>query len=446
MKGLKSSNLARYLSYIIGAIFILLPFHALLTTWAGFNLGEIDLFRIWKEILIVPVGLAALYIALKDPKLKLWLKSSRLVLLILTYILLHLSLGFLALSKHKVNPEALIYSLLINLRFLIFFLVCLVAAAKSSWLKNNWPKLVLWPAVVVIVFGLLQQFVLQPNFLSHFGYGHKTIPAYHTVDQKSDYLRIQSTLRGPNPLGAYILFIITVLIGLFASAKKRFWQNWVLIILSTVVLFYSYSRSAWLGLGLSIIILGYLLSKKPKIKLIIIETIVGALIIIGSAAVLWNNSSVISTTLFHTDQTSKSPDSSNEVRSEALTSGLKSVIKQPLGAGPGTAGPASFRNSKSPRLSENYYLQVAQEVGLVGLAIFVSINVIVAIELWRSRKQTLSLILFASFVGLIIVNMLSHAWADDTLSLLWWGLAGIALSSVILKQKANVETSKKAKA
>jgi hypothetical protein len=28
--------------------------------------------------------------------------------------------------------------------------------------------------------------------------------------------------------------------------------------------------------------------------------------------------------------------------------------------------------------------------------------------------------------------MLSHAWADDTISLLWWGLAGVAVARLIL--------------
>jgi len=36
--------------------------------------------------------------------------------------------------------------------------------------------------------------------------------------------------------------------------------------------------------------------------------------------------------------------------------------------------------------------------------------------------------LLASLIGLIFVNLVSHAWADDTLAYVWWGLAGIALS------------------
>jgi hypothetical protein len=37
--------------------------------------------------------------------------------------------------------------------------------------------------------------------------------------------------------------------------------------------------------------------------------------------------------------------------------------------------------------------------------------------------------LLASLIGISFVNLLSHAWADDTLAYLWWGLAGIAIGT-----------------
>ena len=64
----------------------------------------------------------------------------------------------------------------------------------------------------------------------------------------------------------------------------------------------------------------------------------------------------------------------------------------------------------------------------MGLAVFILINVGVGYLLWLNRSDQLALALFASFIGLILVNLLSHAWADDTLAYVWWGLAGIALA------------------
>ena len=105
------------------------------------------------------------------------------------------------------------------------------------------------------------------------------------------------------------------------------------------------------------------------------------------------------------------------------------MLREPLGQGPGTAGPASFRNDNPARISENYFIQIGQEVGILGLLLFVAINIGIARELWVRRDQLLSLVLLTSLAGLTLVNLISHAWADDTLGLIFWGLAGIAIAS-----------------
>ena len=69
------------------------------------------------------------------------------------------------------------------------------------------------------------------------------------------------------------------------------------------------------------------------------------------------------------------------------------------------------------------------------MVLFVAICVLVGRELWRHRSEQLAKILLASLVGITFVNLLSHAWTDDTLSYLWWGLAGICLAPRLVKDK-----------
>jgi O-antigen ligase len=152
--------------------------------------------------------------------------------------------------------------------------------------------------------------------------------------------------------------------------------------------------------------------------------------------------------VFHSSEHSPSTVSSNAGRAYALQQGVNDALHHPLGRGPGTAGPASFRNDgELPRIAENYYLQLTQEVGLIGLALFIFLNVAVAQELLRRRQDLLSVVLLASLIGLSVVNMFSHAWADDTLGMLWWGLAGIAISTtppaILNKERKTRGTSKK---
>jgi hypothetical protein len=57
------------------------------------------------------------------------------------------------------------------------------------------------------------------------------------------------------------------------------------------------------------------------------------------------------------------------------------------------------------------------------------------------RFDYLALGLLAALLGITFVNLLSQAWTDNTLSYLWWGLAGIALSPVLASAKGKTGAS-----
>lgn len=426
---------ARIASYIVGGLLVLLPFHALLTTWLGGNTGHLDLVRIWKEIVIFGLIFPAAGLAYRSKQLRRTLSRAWPVRLIGIYVLIHLLVGGLALSAHRVSKIALVYALIVNLRFLIFFLICLVLASYSDFLKRNYRKILLWPAAVVIVFGLAQRFILPYDFLKHFGYRPDTIPAYQSVDSNLSYRRIQSTLRGANPLGAYLVLVIPA----FLSAYRRKIANLIAVLAGLVVLFFSYSRSAWLGLLVTLgIIFGLKLPlNKARIKYLIV-ILVTAVLAAAASFYLARSNQTAQDTLLHTSSASHSPVSSNQARLNSMKEAAREVIREPWGEGPGTAGPASFRNyGHPPRIAENYYLQLAQEVGVISAVIFLVINLLIAWELYQKRRFDLARLLLASLIGISLINLVSHAWTDDTLSLLWWGLAGVALAPGILLTRSG---------
>ncbi len=420
------SKLALRLSYVIAAILVLLPFHVLLTTWIGSNIGHLDLIRIWKEIITLLLLPFVAWLIFNDFSLRKWFLRSWIVRLFGLYIILHFGLGAWALTHHQLNGSAFIYSLIINLRFVGFFLLTAVLASRTPYLVKNWKNLILWPATAVIIFGIIQVVALPQDFLRHFGYSPQTIPAYQTVDANVDYQRIQSTLRGANPLGAYLILIIPAL--LYIARRNRIFLAGTLLG-ATFVLFYTYSRSAWLGLILTLAALVALSGKIKFKKKITVTAVLLVLIIIAGLMQLTRSNQTAQDTLLHTSTSSTSLVTSNEARIAAIKAGARDVVHQPLGRGPGTAGPASFRNESQPaRISENYFLQIGQEVGVIGMALIVAIIAIVAWQLWQRRDEQLARILLVSFVGLTFVNLISHAWTDDTLAYLWWGLAGVALA------------------
>lgn len=436
-----SDKLADYLAWVILAILALLPFHAFFTTWLGANFGYLDLFRTWKELLTALLSAGAVVLLLRHKDLRKQFTNSFVAKLIIVYIGFTLLRALYGYVSGNVNLEATLYALLNDLRYFVFFVITWLVAKRSGLLLRYWQQAVVSPAVIVVVFGLLQQFVLDKNFLTHFGYGQATIPAYQAVDLKPEYARAQSTLRGPNPLGAYLSFIIVLLGGIWLKAKQQRVIYGLLIAMSFVLIFFTYSRSAWIGTVAGLTVLIILLINNQRVRKVMLLSIAVTLLITSMLVIALRNNNIVQNTFFHTDETSTSGDSSNQARASALIDNVRDAIKHPLGEGPGSAGPASFRNNAEPKIAENYYVQIAQELGWLGLVIYLLISITVAWELWLRKNDLLAAVLLASLVGITLINMVSHAWADDTLSLIWWGLAGIALSQpVILKANIHEKT------
>jgi O-antigen ligase/polysaccharide polymerase Wzy-like membrane protein len=412
---------------ILMVVLLLTPLHAFLTVWGSSLIGHYTALRLWEEVLLLVCILGAIYLVIVDQKIRSQTLTRRLVRLILLYIFVVLLWGAVAYAQHNVTAKALGYGLIVDLRFPIFFLISWVIAARTSRLHNSWQKLVLWPAVVVIVFGLLQILVLPHDFLSHFGYGPKTIASYETINHNSRYIRIMSTLRGADPLGAYLLVPLSVLAVLLAN-KWRQWKLLILFLVGLIVLYFSFSRGAWAGLVLSLLVICLLdrRLKNYRNKLLLIGSAV--IVVIAVVGFSLRHNSYIQNIVLHTQSHSAVTTTSDQGHVSALRGGIHDIIHQPLGHGPGTAGPASVYNNNKARIAEDFYIQIGQEMGWLGLALFLLINIGVGYLLWLRRSEPLALALFASFVGLIAVNLLTHAWADDTLAFVWWGLAGIALA------------------
>lgn len=437
-------NSSKLANYLVAVVLVLVPFHAFLTVWGSALVGHYTFLRLWDDAVLLFLLAIALYWLTKDSALRRWFAGSLLVRLIVIYAGLTLLLGVVALAKGEVSGKALGYGVLVNLRLLAWFLVVLLTAQRSPWLRRNWPKIVLFPAAIVALFATLQFTVLPHNFLSHFGYNTATtIAPIETINHNSHYIRVQSTLRGANPLGAYLVLVLSVLGVLFMRGARKI----VCAVFGVVALFALYatgSRSAWIGTLLSLAIIAWFQLKTRRTQLYFGGAALLLIVLAASGYLLLKNNVGLQNELLHTQTHSASATSSNAAHASALKSGVKDVLHQPLGDGPGTAGPASVYNGSHPaRIAENYYVQIAQETGWIGLALFMSILVLIAMELYSQiGVSRLSLVLFASLIGISFVNLLSHAWADDTLAYLWWGLAGIALGQPLAKGQKHQNARK----
>ena len=439
------SSIQRFLTrlpeYLIALVLVVAPFYAFLTVWAASFIGHYTLIRLWPEYILAPLALWAVIVLIRDRRVRVTVLTSRLAWLVIIYLLLNALLGLTALWHGTVSLKAFLYGLLLDTRSLIWFGVVWVMATAGTlpWLRKNWQRLVLIPLAAIVVFAIAQFLVLPSDFLAHFGYKTGvTIAPIQTINQDTSTIRAQSLLRGPNPLGAYLVAGI----GLIVFAGLRLSKKAVLLAGTLAALLITFSRSAWLGLLGVVVAATALLWRRRYLKLTII--LAATLLIIGMAGLyaLRNNGGLQNAVLHVNERHSTASVTSNTGHLSGASGAMHDMLRQLFGKGPGTAGPASIYNRVSPaRDSESYYLTIGQEIGWLGIVVFVWILVELARTL-RQDQSYLSRGLLASLAGLAIVNVFSYAWTDPSLTYVWWGLAGLAVGgskvSAAPKKQSNM--------
>ncbi len=391
----------------------------------------------WKEILL---GAALLLSVVVLTTNKRWdIVQDKLI----AYIALFGALNLLTIPLFYTGFDATVAGLFINLRFFLFFVLVYVALKLYPQLYRLFLTVFFGGALVVVTFAVLQVTVLPNDILKYLGYGESTIMPYLTVDQNEAYVRINSTLRGPNPLGVYAVIVLTAVLAAWLRGPRRFTRResilaGILAAGSVIALWASYSRSAALAAAAAVAIVVLVTYGRKIPKLIWIAVLAGTLVLAGSLVVL-RDTTFVSQVILHEDPHEGNEVNSNDGHAESLVDGARRMAMQPLGAGIGSTGSASLL-SERPLIIENHYLFVAHETGWIGFVLFIIINYVALKRLWLRRSQWLALAVFASGIGLAIASLFLPVWADDTVAIIWWGLAAIALAipiAEIAKKKAK---------
>lgn len=415
--------------YIFYLLLAYMPLHILLSTFIGTTFGILPFAKVAKDIILIGGFLTVIAASMRQEWFKDFLRH-KLVLVIIAYAALTALLALI----HPIDTDAEILGVVYNIRFLIFFLYgwMLIHLFPQKEVQNRAIQIVLIVGVIVAAFGIFQYVALPDDALTKIGYSRENgvLPAFF-IDDKPDLERAMSTVRDPNSFGSYTIILAITAIALATNYKQRRYA--ILVVISLLALFFSYSRSAWLGMLLAWMVLAAILGGR-KIKSLIIQKFkyvaISVAILFGlSLLVLYQfqESYFVQNVVFHADQSTVAEDP-NELRLRFWRESVQDVAENPLGTGPGTAGLASIRNDKQgTELNENYYLQIANEVGIIGLALFVAILLLTAILLFKqvSMYNPVATALFASFIGLALTNFLVHIWANEAVAYTWWGLAGI---------------------
>jgi hypothetical protein len=149
-----------------------------------------------------------------------------------------------------------------------------------------------------------------------------------------------------------------------------------------------------------------------------------------------HNSAFVQEYIIHSNPSETADDlDSNDYHLLLIRQGLEGIADKPLGHGPGTAGIVSIRSGQG-QLTENYYVQIGYEVGIVGALAFMGATVWLGIRLHRRHDAT-GLVLVVTLVGYVVTNMLLHTWSNETVAAQWWLWAGVALALPLASSKQN---------
>lgn len=406
--------------WLLLILLIGLPLSPFLVTIASHAGGSVVLLSGWKELL---VGLILLVGLLH----KRWFKRIGLVAWCAAGYLAYLLIDFLVRANYD---QASFAGLLINARFIAIFLSAYLTGCYLSHRHLRQTAHIKLTITVLICLFALVVLIVPNRFLVNIGYDGAGVDrvgipaASYYVSASLPLERLQSTMRGPNSLGLFLLLPISLILLGGETIKNRRLKIALITIFSGVLLL-TYSRAAWLGLGLVFVVWAIKqgwpqLSKlKSSAK---VSLGLAALVAVAIAGLSLATSPGRSLLLHQTDNQT---NGSSSVRITEYQRSLSDIAKQPWGRGSGSAS-AAGRINQTTRSSENYYLQLARELGVVGVGLFLALNVVLVMTIWR-QQSPYRLSLLVSFAALSLANFFLPVWAEEAVSLSWWLFAGLVI-------------------
>jgi hypothetical protein len=428
-----------------------MPLHVFLAQSLSLLTGGLEIWKLFKDLVVFASAMFTICLVLKY-KNRGATGVNLLIALSFAYLGVHLLLWALNPDVYK---ESALLGITYNCRLFAFLVIGMGAALLWERRATNYTllfKVVLGISTFVAAFGLIQYF-LPSDFMAHFGYStdRGVLPAFF-IDNRPDFPRIMSTLRDPNSLGAYLILPITLFVGLIprvASQRRR-----LLLIAAFIVhlaaLFLTFSRGAWIAALLAaMVMLVWQYAELAKRFIKRWWPVMAAVFVIGLSGIyVARDTYAFKSVVTHRTGAPQGAEyDSNGFHWVFAKRGLDGIVRNPFGHGPGTAGLASIQNPAGSFLTENYYIQIGYEIGVIGLALFLSITVLVYIKLWARRTTLLAGALLASFWGYVVMNMLFHTWSNEAVAAQWWLLAGLSLGAAVpaVSQSASKAIKKAAK-
>lgn len=337
-----------------------------------------------------------------------------------------LAVGALSIIANQVPLFTGIAGLRAFLQFALLYVIIVQIKPSRSML---WRLLVMLLALATILalYGWFQKLT-----------GVETPPSW--VDpEETISTRIFGTMANPNTFAGFLLAFIPPALALALTRGENWgWRSLagVAALIMAGALALTYSRGAMLGLAAAMVYLGLVRDRRLLLVLLLVALAVPVVMPGILERIAFG---------FSSDYLSQSSYSG---RIFAWLKGLEALSLHPwLGVGPGRFGGAVAKLMGSPAFLEvglpywqgvwldNQIVQVAAELGLVGLAVFSWLLVTfvrAAYQIYRQevspRWQALISGMTAAFIGLLVQSFVAGIWEIHQTALFIWLFMGIIMS------------------
>ena len=234
--------------------------------------------------------------------------------------------------------------------------------------------------------------------------------------------RMTAAMKYPNDFGAYLALTGMLGMGIAIAEwsegrRRRALAASAVVLLTIVGLIATFSRGAWLGLAVAVLVASLLYRTRMAIPCLVGAGLAVALL---PPIYLDRLTSILS---IH-------PGSASEERLLIWESALRMIKEHPwLGFGLNTYN-ATFPTFKSPEIwgtpyAHNCYLQLTVELGLIGLALFTWLLLAILKQGWRPHlrpgwERAASLSLVAAVAGYMTQSATDTNWYSLPLAVMWW--------------------------
>jgi hypothetical protein len=353
---------------------------------------------------------------------------------VMAFIVIRLTSGVFGAGGTKAFLQALVS---FGLALMYFLAVNLIR--NKEWLKRSVSVFVLF-AVVALIIGVFQMFVggVESGWLDSSVFSDITV-------------RISSTFDNPNNFAAYILLLFPFLICLLLESKspKGLAFYGLAILLALVCMVQTWSRGAWLGLCVSVVVF-FLVYSRKSLPYVVAGGAVGVLGVSIFAPNIENR--FLSIGNLSESSISYRISAWKGIFDMLGTAGWMSGIGYGEASFSALYPAFAYSGAWAVKHAHSLYLQIITESGVPVLLLFIVVMVLFIqnsfeylFKVKNPEGRTVVIAGISSVIGFLVMGLTDYVWYNSRVYLAFWFILAIVNANIRIgfaEQNRNIYNEK----